>query len=66
MRVNAARQLVLYSNDTMTAIALAVGYASSTPMIRNYQASFGIHPSDDREKINHFRVRRNASVPSVR
>ncbi|MFK7764739.1 MAG: GlxA family transcriptional regulator [Roseobacter sp.] len=66
MRMNAARQLVLYSNDTMTSIALAVGYASATPMIQNYQDSFGIHPHADRDKINVFRVCQNASVPVVR
>lgn len=66
MRMNAARQLVLYSNDTMTSIALAVGYTSATPMIQNYQVSFGTHPNADRDKINLFRVRQNASVPVVR
>lgn len=66
MRMKAARQLVLYSNDTMTSIALAVGYTSATPMIRNYQDTFGIHPNSDRDKINLFRVRQNASVPVVR
>lgn len=63
LRMNAARQLVLYSNDTMTGIALAVGYTSATPMVRHYQASFGAHPAADRQKINLFRVRRNATVP---
>ena len=63
LRMNAARQLVLYSNDTMTEIAIAVGYASSTPMIQNYQEVFGIHPEADRSKINMFRVRENRVVP---
>lgn len=65
MRMNAARQLVLYSNDNMTSIALAVGYASATPMIQNYKEIFGIHPSADRDKINLFRVRKNAAVPAA-
>ena len=65
MRMNAARQLVLYSNDNLTHIALAVGYASATPMIQNYREIFGIHPAEDREKINLFRVRRNATVPAA-
>lgn len=63
MRMKAAKQLVLYSKDNMTEIALAVGYASSTPMIQNYEEVFGIHPTADREKINLFRVRDNAAVP---
>lgn len=65
MRMKAARQLVLYSKDTMTEIALAVGYASATPMIQNYEEVFGVHPADDRAKINMFRVRENVSVPSA-
>lgn len=65
LRMNAARQLVLYSKDSMTEIALAVGYASATPMIQNYEEVFGVHPAEDRAKINMFRVRDNAAVPSV-
>jgi len=65
IRMKAARQLVLYSKDTMTEIALSVGYASATPMIQNYEEVFGVHPSADREKINMFRVRENAIVPSA-
>lgn len=65
MRMQAARQLVLYSKDTMTQIALAVGYASATPMIQNYEEVFGVHPTTDREKINIFRVRENAIVPQA-
>ena len=65
MRMNAARQLVRYSNDNMTAIALAVGYASATPMIQNYKEVFGLHPAEDREKVNLFRVRKNLAVPVV-
>ncbi len=65
IRMKAARQLVLYSKDSMTDIALAVGYASSTPMIQNYEEVFGVHPAEDRDKINLFRVRQNSAVPSV-
>lgn len=65
LRMKAARQLVLYSKNSMTEIALSVGYASSTPMIQNYAEVFGLHPAEDRAKINMFRVTQNASVPSV-
>lgn len=63
MRMKAARQLVLYSKNNMTEIALSVGYSSASPMIQNYQEVFGVHPSDDRAKINMFRVRENVIVP---
>ena len=63
LRMNAARQLVLYSKDTLMQIATAVGYASSGTLIQTYEDVFGIHPAKDREKINMFRVRENAIVP---
>lgn len=65
MRLNAARQMVLYSKDTMNQIALAVGYATSTPMVRHYRAAFGTTPQQDRKNINLFRVTNNQSIPSV-
>lgn len=65
MRMKAARQLVLYSKSSMSEIALAVGYASATPMIQNYEDEFGAHPHKDREKINLFRVRDNAAIPAA-
>lgn len=64
MRLNAARQMVLYSKDTMTQIALAVGYATTTPMVRHYRSAFGISPQQDRKTINSFRVARNQSIPT--
>jgi len=64
-RMNAARQLVLYSNDSMMQIATAVGYASSGTLIQTYEDVFGVHPAKDREKINMFRVRENAAVPNA-
>jgi transcriptional regulator GlxA family with amidase domain len=65
MRMNKARQMVLYSNDTMTEIAIAIGYSSATPMMRNYQEIFGISPSEERKKINTFRVSENIAIPAV-
>ena len=65
LRMNAARQLVLYSKDTMTQIALAVGYTSSSTMIQRYEEVFKIHPVEDRKKINMFRVRENAPLPGA-
>lgn len=65
LRMNAARQLVQYSRDTMTQIALAVGYATATPMVTHYREAFGLTPQQDRKKINLFRVENNRSIPSV-
>ncbi|SIT82303.1 GlxA family transcriptional regulator [Pontibaca methylaminivorans] len=65
LRMNAARQLVLYSRDSMTEIANAVGYATAAPMLRHYHDAFGLSPKEDRETINMFRVRNNRSIPST-
>lgn len=65
LRMHKARQLLLYSKETMIQIALAVGYSSSAVLAKNYKDVFGIHPREDREKINMFRVRNNAIVPQA-
>ncbi len=65
LRMHKARQLLLYSKNTMTQIAIAVGYASAPSMSKRYQEVFGIHPDEDRKKINMFRVRENKIVPSA-
>lgn len=64
MRMKAARQLVLYSGDSIADIAGAVGYASSTPMVRHYREAFGISPAEERAKINLFRVQDNTPIPA--
>lgn len=64
LRMNAARQLVLYSNDSLSRIAVAVGYGATAPMVRQYREVFGISPTEDRQKINLFRVEKNRSIPS--
>jgi transcriptional regulator GlxA family with amidase domain len=48
LRLNKARQRVLYSNDSLTDIATSVGYATSSPMIRHYTGLFGVSPRDER------------------
>ena len=65
MRMKAARQLVMYSKDSMAQIALQVGYGSTTPMVQHYKNAFGISPQDDRRRINLYRVQENIPVPSV-
>lgn len=64
-RMHAARQLVLYSNGSLSQIALAVGYSTAAPMVKYYRDEFGLTPQEDREKINMFRVTENAPVPSA-
>lgn len=64
LRLREARQLVLYSNRALTDIAMAVGYCSSTRMVRHYREAFGASPREDRERINLFRVRTNAPLPA--
>ena len=64
LRMNAARQLVLYSNDSMARIAAAVGYGATAPLVRQYRRAFGATPQQDRQKINLFRGERNRPIPS--
>ena len=63
MRMHKARQLLLYGTHTMAEVAAAVGYSSSFTLIKNYSEVFGIHPKEDRQKVNMFRVRENSIVP---
>ncbi|WP_415402296.1 GlxA family transcriptional regulator [Tateyamaria sp. SN3-11] len=63
MRMKAARQLVLYSKDTVLSIAQAVGYTSATPLMTHYRAAFGVSPQEDRRRINSFRVQGNVPLP---
>ncbi len=65
LRLKQARQLVLYSNDTITEIALSVGYASTTPMVRHYKETYGNSPQQDRKDKNKFRVTDGNCLPSV-
>lgn len=65
LRMNAARQLVQYSKNTMTAIANEVGYPTSARMAQHYRQVFGLSPQEDRKKINMFRVQGNRPLPST-
>jgi transcriptional regulator GlxA family with amidase domain len=65
LRMDAARQMVLYTNDRITNIAIAVGYASLKTFSAHYQAAFGLRPKEERDRINLFRVKGNLPVPSV-
>ncbi len=65
MRMKAARQLVIYTRDRIADVAVAVGYASATPMIAHYRAAYGRTPAEDRLRANQFRVEENVPVPTV-
>lgn len=65
LRMRAARQMVMYTKDSISEIANYVGYATSTPMVSHYSDIFGITPKEEREKINMFRVEDNLSIPSA-
>ncbi|WP_170513652.1 GlxA family transcriptional regulator [Ruegeria atlantica] len=65
MRMKAARQMVVYTKDPIPQIASAVGYGSVAPLVTHYRAAFGLSPSEDRRRINRFRVEDNAPLPSI-
>lgn len=64
MRLAAARQLVMYSNRSIRQIAESIGYCSASPFRTRYAEIYGLTPEEDRHKINMFRVRKNAPLPS--
>ncbi|MCH2078018.1 MAG: helix-turn-helix domain-containing protein [Rhodobacteraceae bacterium] len=65
MRMDAARQMVLYTNDRISEICAAVGYASTQTFSKHYQAAFSVSPKEDRNRINLFRVKGNLPIPSI-
>ncbi|MGB0968622.1 MAG: GlxA family transcriptional regulator [Halocynthiibacter sp.] len=65
LRLKQARQLVLYSSDTITEIAYSVGYSSTSPMLNHYKEVYGVSPQDDRKNRNSFRVTDGSCLPSV-
>jgi len=65
MRLEKARQLVMYSSDSVSEIALAVGYSPNAPFVRQYKQAFGVTPTEHRQKTNQIRMESNAAVPAV-
>jgi transcriptional regulator GlxA family with amidase domain len=65
LRMRAARQLVLYTNEKISIIAEELGYSQLRVFRRHYQASFTTSPEDDRRQINLYRVEGNISLPSL-
>lgn len=64
IRMEAARQMILYTNDRLHDIGAAVGYGSFQTFKQHYEAMFEVDPKEDRKRINLFRVNGNLSVPS--
>lgn len=65
MRMNAARQLVMYTNKPMSHVAETVGYGTASTLRHHYAEAFGVSPTEDRARINLFRVDGNVPVPSA-
>ncbi len=65
MRMEAARQIVMYTNDRLADIAASVGYVSQQAFAKHYQSAFGVTPTEDRKRINLYRASGNIPVPSV-
>lgn len=65
MRMKAARQMVVYTKDSLADIAQAIGYGSVAPLVTHYRSAFGLSPSEDRRRINRFRVEGNIPLPSI-
>lgn len=65
LRMKAARQLILYSKQSIGSVALAVGYETVGPLQHHYRQEFGISPNEDRIKINRLRVEEARPLPSI-
>lgn len=65
LRMKAARQIVMYTNDRIADVAASVGYANAKPFVKHYRSAFGLSPKEDRKRINLYRVEGNLPVPSV-
>lgn len=64
MRMNQARQLVLYTNDPIAEVAYMVGYATPGSFMRHYRETFGVTPISDRRAKNSMRVGSDDVLPS--
>lgn len=65
MRMDAARQIVMYTNDRLPDVAASVGYVNYRAFNKHYQVAFGVHPREDRKRINLYRASGIVPVPSV-
>ncbi|CUH83293.1 GlxA family transcriptional regulator [Thalassovita mediterranea] len=63
LRMNAARQQVLYTRNSLTEVAQAVGYSSSSTLTRHYREAFGLSPTEERQKISRFKMENGQPFP---
>lgn len=63
MRMNQARQLVLYTNTPVTEVAYMVGYDTPGTFLRHYRETFGVTPINDRRAKNSMRVKDSDALP---
>jgi len=64
MRMDQARQLVLYTNEPIAEVSFMVGYATPGTFIRHYRETFGLTPINDRRAKNSLRVKSGDVLPS--
>ncbi|MEO8243161.1 MAG: helix-turn-helix domain-containing protein [bacterium] len=65
LRLRKARQRVLYSADTLSEIAVSVGYPRSGPMARHYEQAFGVTPQGERKALSGLRGLSGSAPPDV-
>ena len=65
LRVNAARQMVLYTNEKIGKIAISVGFSSASILRRHYIDLFSLSPEEERKRVNLFRVNDNSPIPAT-
>jgi transcriptional regulator GlxA family with amidase domain len=64
LRLERGRQRVLYSTDTVTEIARSVGFSTSTDFARHYAQAFGLHPTEERQRLAGLRGLSGAVPPA--
>ena len=65
LRMRAARQLVLYTNEKISTIAKEFGFSQTRSFRRNYLLTYNTSPENDRDRINLYRVEGNISLPPL-
>jgi len=65
LRMRAARQLVLYTNEKISTIAREFGFSQTRSFRRNYLLTHNVSPENDRGRINLYRVEGNISLPPL-
>ena len=63
--VNAARQMVLYTNEKIDKIAISVGFSSASNLRHHYIDLFSLSPEEERQRVNLFRVNDNSPIPAT-